>query len=62
MKRLIEEESVTPPVILNRHPGPRLALVTPSDDEHPSEELADDNIWLLSALDAQSTQRDEERA
>jgi hypothetical protein len=62
VKRLIEEESVTPPVILNRHPGPRLSQITSSGDERPSPELANDNIWLLSALDAQTAQRDEERA
>jgi hypothetical protein len=62
MKRLFEEEPATPPVILSRHEGSRQSLVTSPGDKPSSPALPEDRIWLLSALDAQTEERDEEPA
>jgi hypothetical protein len=62
MKRLADDENSTPPVILPRHQRPRLTLIQSNGDEVSSPGHQDDRIWLLSALDAQTTGRNEEPA
>ncbi len=62
MKRLLQDDNVTPPVILARVEKTPLTLVPDSDDGTNATTPLEDNIWRLSALEAQTADRDEEPA
>ncbi len=63
MKRLVADTNAGSPLILNRAERGRLTLVPDTGDDNDDDAtLREDNIWRVSAQQAATVEREEERA